>query len=48
MEMFLDEVETIHEKLDAIYKARCRQETEEEQRAIADLLKTWNCLKALY
>lgn len=48
MEAFVDDLETIPEKLDLIYNARRRREPEEEQAAIADLLKTWNCLKALY
>lgn len=48
VEAFVDDLETINEKLEAIYKARHKAEPEEEQAAIADLLKTWNCLKALY
>lgn len=48
VEAFVDDLETISEKLDLIYKARRKREPEEEQAAIADLLKTWNCLKALY
>lgn len=48
VEAFVDDLETISEKLDLIYKARRRREPEEEQAAIADLLKIWNCLKALY
>lgn len=48
MEALVDDLETISEKLDLIYKARRRREPEEEQAAIANLLKTWNCLKALY
>jgi hypothetical protein len=48
MDAFVDDLETIAEKLDLIYKARRRREIEEEQRATSDLLKTWNCLKALY
>ncbi|MEX0270462.1 hypothetical protein AB3R30_15060 [Leptolyngbyaceae cyanobacterium UHCC 1019] len=48
MEMFLDDIETMNEKLERLYKARHKQEPAEEQAAIADLLKTWNCLKGLY
>lgn len=48
MDAFVDDLETISEKLDLIYKARRRRESEEEQAAISDLLKIWNCLKALY
>ncbi len=48
MEMFLDDIETMNEMLDRLYKARCKQEPEAEQAAISDLLKTWNCLKSLY
>jgi hypothetical protein len=48
VEVFVDDLETISEKLDLIYKARRKREPEEEQAAISDLLKTWNCLKALY
>ena len=48
VEAFVDDLETIFQTLDLIYKARRGREPEEEQAAIADLLKTWNCLKALY
>lgn len=48
VDTFVDDLETIAQTLDLIYKARRKRELEEEQAAIADLLKTWNCLKALY